>query len=195
MSDVTSRVGNGTGDIAIEEISDGRRHPSLSPPAAADGAAIWRLVCDDGTLERNSAYAYMLLGAHFRGTSVVARRNGAIEGFVWAYIVPHRPDTVFVWQIGVTAASRGLGLGSAMLREIVSRPECGKVAFVEATVTPSNKASMALFLSFARHARAPLDMSVGFDRRAFPDPGHETEMLIRIGPLGRATHAERNSKE
>ena len=195
MSEVTNRVGNRAGDATIEEASDGRRHTSLSRPAAADGAAIWRLVCDDGTLEPNSAYAYMLLGGHFGGTSVVARRNGAIEGFVWAYLVPDRPDTVFVWQIGVTAAGRGLGLGSAMLREILSRPECGKVAFLEATVTPSNEASMALFLSFARHTRAPLDVSIGFDRRAFPDAGHETEMLVRIGPLGRADHAGSNSKE
>jgi L-2,4-diaminobutyric acid acetyltransferase len=195
MSDVTNGVSGGTGGTTIEVASHGHRPISLSRPDAADGAAIWRLVCGDGTLERNSAYAYMLLGAHFDGTSVVARRNGAIEGFLWAYLVPCRPDTVFVWQVGVAAASRGRGLGSAMLREILSRPECGNVGFVEATVTPSNKASMALFHSFARHARAPLDLSVGFDSSAFPDPGHETEILVRIGPLGRTTHAGSNSKE
>lgn len=169
--------------------------PSLSRPRASDGAGIWRLVGEDGTLERNSAYAYMLVGAHFGETSVVARRNGMIVGFVWAYVLPDRPDTVFVWQIGVAADGRGHGLGSAMLRDVLSRPACSKVAFMEATVTPSNHASMALFRSFARRRGASLDLTVGFDRNAFPEPGHETEMLVRIGPFGPNAQAGRNSKE
>ena len=195
MSDVTNEVTSGTWGNANEDGADGRCSPSLSRPDASDGAAIWRLVGKDGTLERNSAYAYMLLGAHFGGTSVVARRNGRIAGFAWAYLVPERTDTVFVWQVGVAAAGRGRGLGSAMLREILRRPACRTVAFMEATVTPSNQASMALFRSFARERNAALELSVGFDRSAFPDPGHETEMLVRIGPFGRTTHAASNSKE
>jgi L-2,4-diaminobutyric acid acetyltransferase len=171
------------------------RFPSLSCPYASDGAEIWRLVREDGTLERNSAYAYMLLGAHFGGTSVVARADGQIVGFVWSYLLPERPDTVFVWQIGVAAASRSRGLAAAMLREMLSRPACSSVAFVEATVTPSNRASLALFRSFARKRNAPLDLSAGFDSSAFPDSSHESEMLVRIGPIVGNTKAGSNSKE
>ena len=178
--------------------NDGERSallPSLSRPHASDGSAIWRFVCDDGTLERNSAYAYMLLGAHFGGTSVIARQNGRVAGFVWAYLVPDRPNTVFVWQIGAAESCRGHGLGSAMLQEILSRPACREVAFMEATVTSSNHASMALFRSFTRNRNTTLDLSSGFDRSAFPDPGHEAEMLVRIGPFSPIAQTGSNSKE
>jgi L-2,4-diaminobutyric acid acetyltransferase len=158
-------------------------NPSLARPVAADGAEIWRLVRTGGTLELNSAYAYMLLGAHFGDTSVVARQSGAIVGFVWAYLVPDRPDTVFVWQIGVSESSRGQGLAAAMLNEIRRRPNCRDVRFLEATVAPSNRASMALFRSFARRQDAPFALSTAFDSSQFPDPSHETEMLVRIGPF------------
>ncbi len=169
--------------------------PSFAQPTASDGAAIWRLVRTGGTLEPNSAYAYVLTGAHFGATSVVARRRGEIAGFVWAYRLPDRPDTVFVWQIGVAESSRGLGLGSAMLREILHRPACGGVSFLEATVTPSNAASMALFRGFARRQGCAFDLSAGFDSRLFPDPKHESELLVRIGPIPARMRTGNNPKE
>jgi L-2,4-diaminobutyric acid acetyltransferase len=183
----TRAVGHGSGNDASL--------PSLTRPTASDGAAIWQLVRADGTLELNSAYAYVLTGAHFGATSVVAHHDGKIAGFVWAYILPDRPDTVFVWQIGVAQSSRGLGLGSAMLQEILRRPECGQVKQLEATVTPSNLASMALFRSFARRQGGEFDLLLGFDSQLFPDPKHEAELLVRIGPFEPRMHAENNRKE
>ena len=197
----TDRMSNISTDDTNEDFIAGgsrgpiERFPSLSRPRASDGAEIWRLVGEGGTLERNSAYAYMLLGAHFGGTSVVARMDGTIVGFVWSYLLPERPDTVFVWQIGVAAGSRGRGLGAAMLREMLARPACSRVAFVEATVTPSNRASLALFRGFARKRNALFDLSAEFDNSTFPDSGHETEMLVRIGPVVGSTKAGSNSKE
>ncbi|MPY73578.1 MAG: diaminobutyrate acetyltransferase [Alphaproteobacteria bacterium] len=194
MSNITIEDSNGRCTTA----TDGERSelpPSLFRPHASDGSAIWRFVSDAGTLERNSAYAYMLLGAHFGETSVIARRNGRVVGFVWAYLVPDRPNTVFVWQIGVAGSCRGHGLGSTMLQEILSRPACREVAFMEATVTPSNHASMALFRGVARNRNTTLDLSSGFDCSAFPDPGHEAEMLVRIGPFSPIAQAGGNSKE
>lgn len=169
--------------------------PAFTRPTAADGTAIWRFVRAAGTLEPNSAYAYMLLGAHFSATSIVARRGEEVVGFVWAYLLPDRPDTVFVWQVGVAERSRGHGLGAAMLDAILRRPSCADARFLEATVTPSNDASMALFRSFARRRGAPIALSTAFDSRQFPDPHHESEMLLSIGLVHPIAEIGSNPKE
>jgi L-2,4-diaminobutyric acid acetyltransferase len=194
MSDTTFEEKESTRSVG-QDRGDDASFPTFARPTASDGAAIWRLVQADGTLEPNSAYAYLLTGAHFGATSVVARHHGKIAGFVWAYLLPDRPDTVFVWQIGVAEGSRGLGLGAAMLREILRRPECRNVTRMEATVTPSNHASMALFRGFARRQGCSVDLSTGFGSDLFPDPRHETELLVRIGPFEPRMRTGNNRKE
>ena len=171
-----------------------RRAFQFSRPTASDGAAIYRLVRDGGTLELNSAYAYLLIGAHFGDTSVIARdETGSLCGFVWAYRLPERTDTLFVWQIGVSPDCRGSGLGYALLAEAIARPACHDATHLEATVTPSNSASMALFRGFGRQHRAPVTVSTAFETNLFPESTHEAEMLIRIGPFDRNQFARKGS--
>ena len=168
---------------ARRALTASSRRIRFSQPIASDGADIYRLVRDGGTLELNSAYAYLLAGAHFGGTSVIARDGASLCGFVWAYLVPQRQDTLFVWQIGVAENSRGTGLGYTLLQEALSHPACRRVTHLEATVTPSNEASMALFRGFGRRLDAPVATSTAFGTDLFPDPSHEAEMLVRIGPF------------
>ncbi len=66
---------------------------------------------------------------------------------------------------------------------------------MEATVTPSNLASMALFRGFARRQGCSFDLSTGFDSGLFPDPRHETELLVRIGPFEPRMRTGNNRKE
>jgi L-2,4-diaminobutyric acid acetyltransferase len=155
----------------------------LVKPTPSDGAEIYRLVRDGGTLELNTAYAYVLTGTHFSSTSVVARKGSTLVGFVWAYAVPERSNTLFVWQIGVAKECRGTGLATEMLRELLGRRECQRVTHVEATVTPSNEASLRLFHGLAAKLGANIQTRVGFDASLFPKPGHEPELLVRIGPI------------
>jgi len=159
------------------------RHFHFAAPRTTDGADIYRLVRDGGTLELNTAYAYLLLGMHFSETSVVVRNPSTLCGFVWAYILPERNDTLFVWQIGVTPASRGAGLASEMLREALRRPACRDVTHLEATVTPSNQASMALFRGLGEKLGANVAIEAGLETTLFPETSHEAEMLIRVGPF------------
>jgi L-2,4-diaminobutyric acid acetyltransferase len=187
------RISNSMTDSTTDDISDitGTRRAATRPrrafqftrPTESDGAAIYSLVRDGGTLELNSAYAYLLMGAHFGDTSVIARDVSVLCGFVWAYRLPQRPNTLFVWQIGVAPDYRGHGLGHALLSEALARPAGRDVTHLEATVTPSNDASMALFRGFGRRCGAPVALSMAFDANLFPDPAHETEMLVRIGPF------------
>ena len=70
-----------------------------------------------------------------------------------------------------------------MLRETLRRPACRNVTHLEATVTPSNRASMALFRGFGEKLGAKVDIETGLETGLFPDPAHESEMLVRIGPF------------
>jgi L-2,4-diaminobutyric acid acetyltransferase len=145
-----------------------------------DGAALHALVAEAGTLEQNTLYAYVLMADHFRGTTVIAERDGKPAGFVLAHRPPTHPEAVFVWQVGVHPWARGLGLGRRMLRFLADRASGAR--FVEATVTPSNTASRRLFESLARELRVPFEWTPRYSARVLGGE-HEPEELVRIGPL------------
>jgi L-2,4-diaminobutyric acid acetyltransferase len=157
----------------------------LRPPTAHDGARVWQLLGRTGGLERNTAYAYLLLCSHFADTSLVAEAGAGADlaGFVLAYRPPARPGEVFVWQIGVAPEARGAGLGGHLLEGLIALPGCAGVTHLTATVGPSNRASRALFAGFARRRGVPCEVGPGFTADLFPEP-HEAEELLRIGPLG-----------
>lgn len=157
----------------------------LRAPTARDGAAMWALVHEAGTLDPNSAYLYVLLADRFADTCAVAERDGRLVGMLTGFRPPRDPSTYFVWQVGVSPSARGEGLAGRLLDEVVARhPE---VRFLEATVSPSNAASDALFSGFARRHGAPLHRDKGYGAELFPRPhggaAHEPEPLLRIGPF------------
>jgi L-2,4-diaminobutyric acid acetyltransferase len=69
------------------------------------------------------------------------------------------------------------------LRELLGRPVCEDARYLEATVTPSNRPSAALFRALARDLGSPCTITKGFPSEAFPGESHEAERLFRIGPL------------
>lgn len=157
--------------------------PIFRHPRVVDGLAVWRLVKEAGTLDLNSTYAYLMVCRDFSDTCILAERAGRLAGFVIGYKPPAKPDTVFVWQVGVAPDARGLGLGSRVLDRLLASEACANVRFLETNVTPSNRPSRALFGSLARRLVAPLEEHEGFESELFPDPTHEPERLLRIGPF------------
>ncbi|WP_332630939.1 diaminobutyrate acetyltransferase [Halalkalibacter flavus] len=151
-------------------------------PSVEDGAAMWELV-NESTLDQNSAYKYIMMCEFFAETCVVAKENDQVVGFVTAFIPPERQDVVFVWQIGVHSSQRGKGLASKLLHELVQREGCSEVNYVEATVTPSNEASQALFRRLARSFETICEVSECFAEDLFPEEGHEKELTFRVGPI------------
>lgn len=150
-------------------------------PEILHGQAIWRLVRESGVLDPNSAYCYLLLCRDFAETCVVAQVEDEVIGFVTGYRPPGRDDTLFVWQVGVAPDFRGQGLAGGMVLEILERDCCRNIRRIEATVSPSNDASRALFSSLARRLDTELTESPCFDASAFPEGGHESEPLLRVG--------------
>ncbi|MTI63476.1 diaminobutyrate acetyltransferase [Methylophaga sp.] len=156
---------------------------TLRAPAAEDGAAVYELIAQCPPLDTNSMYCNLLQCTHFSATSVAAEKEGDIVGFISGYRQPDNPDTLFIWQVAVGEKARGQGLAGRMLRDILSRQQEGQIKFIETTITPDNRASWALFESLANKLGAELNHTVMFDRQQHFAGQHETEMLVRIGPL------------
>lgn len=149
-----------------------------------EGALLWQLARDSKGVDLNSPYAYMMTCRNFAATSVVAEVFGQPAGFVIAHRVPGRTHTLFVWQVAVLPEFRGLGIGHRLLDGLVEQPGCIGVRKVEATVTPSNRASKALFTRFAKARGASLDIAEGFGKDDFPaDKQCEAERLFTIEPI------------
>lgn len=155
---------------------------SVRAPTKSDGQKFYKMARDAGGLDVNSEYAYLLLGAHFSETCAIAEQNREPLGFISAYILPDRPNVLFVWQVAILPEHRKRGLAKMMLKDILSRDSCHSVRYVQASVTPSNVASGNLFASLARDLGSEVRSLPFFDEGDFSEK-HEKEDLVCIGPF------------
>ncbi|QDY71645.1 diaminobutyrate acetyltransferase [Qingshengfaniella alkalisoli] len=149
-------------------------------PVTEDGAAIWELIRACKPLDENSMYCNLIQCDHFADTCVVAEMDGEIVGWISGYIVPDDAETLFIWQVAVSEAARGRGLGGRMLRELIARDECDDVTRLKTTITRDNKASWGLFRKFARSLDGTLDDEPHFTRDDHFDGAHDTEHMVTI---------------
>ena len=173
---------------------DSHLNLKLRAPTVEDAHAICELVCDSDVLDSNSLYCYLLLCRHFAETCLVGVIDDEVIAFVSAYRPPNRPDSIFVWQIAVAGSHQRHGLGSKLLNALTGLRAVQSCSFIEATVTPSNQASLRMFQRLAERLNAPLETVEGFAQDLFGSEEssnaalHEEERLIRIGPLVRKPH-------
>jgi diaminobutyrate acetyltransferase len=159
--------------------------PNLRVPQAEDGAAIWDLVQSCKPLDENSMYCNMIQCDHFAETCVVAELNGDVVGWISAYVLPNDPQTLFVWQVAVSEAARGSGLGALMLQTISNREVCDDVMRIQTTITADNEASWALFRKFGKTQGSKLDAEAYYTQEVHFQDQHKTEHLVTI-PLAKA---------
>ncbi len=155
---------------------------TLRTPVLEDGKAVHELIQRCPPLDVNSSYNYFLLCSHFRDTCVVAEAGDRIVGFLSAYIIPSRPDTLFIWQVAVDEEARGLGLAGRMLEQVTERPVCEDITTLETTISPSNTSSRRVFERFADEHQAKSSEETFLEAKHFGAEAHEEERLIRIGP-------------
>jgi len=134
-------------------------------------------------LDTNSVYCNLLQCSHFADTSVIAKRGSTILGFISGYRLPKDPETLFVWQVVVSAEARGQGLALKMLEAQVRSEACRGVRYMDTTITEDNGASRALFAKFAKRQGAEMAERPFFEKDRHFDGRHESEYLIRIGPF------------
>ncbi len=70
-----------------------------------------------------------------------------------------------------------------MLRNLLLRLSVQGVRFIETSITSDNNASWRLFTGFAAEQNANMVRSVLFEQATHFHGAHETEHLLRIGPL------------
>jgi L-2,4-diaminobutyric acid acetyltransferase len=154
----------------------------IDMPRVPDGATLWRVAKDNDSLNLNSSYAYLLWCRDFSDTSVVARLDDTVVGFVTGYLRPTAQETLMVWQVAVDPTQRGKGLAAALLDGLLDRLVPAGVRYLETTVTQDNTASNRLFQSLAGRRSAGIERSELFGPHDFPDQ-HDAEFRYRIGPL------------
>jgi len=152
-------------------------------PTAEVGYPLHRLVGDSPPLDPNSIYCNLLQCSHFADTAVAVFDGEQLVGFVSGYILPNKPDTLFVWQVVIAEAARGKGLAKRMLKHLLEREACAEVRYLETTITPDNEASWALFRSLARDLDTSLDSDVFFEKDQHFGSQHDSEHLLVIGPI------------
>jgi L-2,4-diaminobutyric acid acetyltransferase len=150
-------------------------------PNEQDGGEMWNLVKESGVLDENSSYSYLMMCKFYKDTCAVAKCEGELAGFVTAFRPPEKPDTIFVWQIGVAKNHRGKGIATKILKELLERED--DVKYLEATVTPSNRPSESLFRGMAKKFDTKCKVTECFSAEHFPEEGHEPEMTFRVGPI------------
>lgn len=159
-------------------------------PTAEVGYPLNRLIADSPPLDPNSIYCNLLQCSHFADTGVAVFDGEQLVGFVSGYVLPNKPDTLFVWQIVISSEARGKGLAKRMLKHLLEREACVDVRYIETTITPDNEASWGLFRSLARDLETELDSEVYFEKDTHFGGQHDDEHLLIIGPF----HVERGSE-
>lgn len=161
---------------------------TLRPPRTADGAALWRLVRDMGGLELNSAYFYLLYCRDYADSCLIAEEDGRLAGFVLGHRPPSRPQSLFVWQIGVAPHMRQRGVGLQLLNALIDRRDAQTSddsqpwRYLEASVSPDNRPSRLLFRGIAERRQVPCEVGPYLSAEQFPEK-HPREDLLRIGPF------------
>lgn len=150
-------------------------------PGTDDGYKIHQLIANSPPLDLNSVYCYYLLSDHFRDSCVIAEYQNKIIGFISAYQIPQRPQTLFVWQVVVNQEFRGQKIAWRMLIDLLQRFQPTELHQLETTVNPSNAASRGLFERLAAEQGTVLKEDVFLEAEAFgPGDNHESELLLRI---------------
>lgn len=151
----------------------------IRKPRGDEGKDIAELAQHCG-LDYNSPYCYMLYCKDFADTCAVAVKDHKVVGYIHGHRPPHRPEALFVWQVGVAEECRGSSIASLMIAHICWNTGC---TFLEASVTPSNHASQALFLGICDQLACPVQKTPNWMPASEFPGGHEAEDFYRIGPF------------
>ena len=155
----------------------------LRHPCAEDGPEVHALIGRCAPLDPNSLYCNVLQCSHFSKTCALAERGGKLAGFASAFIEPNDPKALFVWQVAVDRAARGLGLGARLIVFLLDAPACANVRKLHATIGDGNHASWGMFEKVARRLGAPTSRRLLFDKNACFGGAHESEILLTVGPF------------
>lgn len=174
--------------------SDAQTPVTIRVPRPADGATMRRLAREAGGLDVNSTYYYIMMCSYFSSTCRIACSGESAVGFVTGFRPSDISRTLLIHQIGVSPEWRGKGIGKSMLLALLAGRD-GAPEFIEATISPSNLASRALFNWLSRKIRADQQFRPEFTADLFLPELHEPEDTVRIGPINQQMMERLNMEE
>ena len=172
-------------DIALQKDAE-RALPTMRAPTLSDGKAIHDLIAACPPLDRNSLYCNLLQCSHFADTCVLAEVRGKAVGWVSAYVLPAKPDHLFVWQVAVHPSARGQHLAQTMIAEILRRAVCSGITHINTSITEKNVASWRTFSRLSGALRTVLESQPWLREETHFAGRHPTEHDVVIGPFAAA---------
>jgi len=152
----------------------------LRHPVKEDGLKVYNLIKASPPLDLNSSYYYYIMCSDFGKSSLLAEQGDKLLGYISGYIPPEDEKTLFIWQVAVSEDARGKGMAGAILANLVQDWN-GLITTVKTTISPSNKASQALFKGFAEKNGYSISTSEYLSASDFgTGDDHESEVLYTI---------------
>jgi predicted GNAT superfamily acetyltransferase len=112
-----------------------------------------------------------LFFVHFRGTSFVAERDGALAGFLVGFLSQTEPTEAYVHFVGVSPKERGSGLGRELYERFFAAARAAGRIRVSCVTSPANAGSVAFHRALGFEPSAP---KAGYD-----GPGEDRVVLTR----------------
>ncbi len=109
-----------------------------------DFRAVAAFVATCPPLEAYPQHVYRIL-LRTAGPCFVAEAEGRIVGWVAGLARHDRPETWFLWQIGVVPEMQGRGLGGRLLEAVEAALREAGLRRIELTIDPENDPSRRLF--------------------------------------------------
>ncbi len=166
--------------LAQETSSKTQEEFVFRKPERSDGYRVHSLIESCPPLDTNSSYCNFLQTTHFKDTCIVAELDEELAGFISAYRVPEKDQTLFIWQVAVSEIARGQGLAFKMIQQLLAREELSDIRNIETTITRLNKASWALFKKVDQANGNLGEVSLFLDEEKHFDGKHDSEYLYRI---------------
>jgi predicted GNAT superfamily acetyltransferase len=113
-----------------------------------------------------------LFFVHFRDTSFVAERDGALAGFLVGFLSPAEPSEAYVHFVGVSPDERGSGLGRELYARFFELARANGRTRVSCVTSPLNTGSLAFHTAIGFE---PSPLKTGYD-----GPGEDRVVLTRL---------------
>ena len=86
--------------------------PVLRPPLPEDGTAVSSLAKTEGQEAMGDLLGELAAFDDYKEFSIIAELDGDLVGAMLAYVLPYDPETLFIWQVGVSEREADKGLAS-----------------------------------------------------------------------------------
>ncbi len=154
--------------------------PVLRPPLPEDGAAVSSPVRTEDQEAIGNLLGELAAFDDYKEFSIIAELDGDLVGAMLAYVLPYDPETLFIWQVGVSEGEADKGLASLMLGQVMRRDVCTDVTRVQTVITSNDERTWAFFRRFARWQRSRMDIQPFITQALTPYRRHESSNLVTI---------------